>query len=494
MTALVPLGAADAGEPLHRPADQVLDGMGAVERRVRVLEDDLDRLHRLARPPVDAGGDGRSVEADGAAGVVFDEAEHEIGERRLARAGLADEAERLPGRQGQRDVAQRIDAAVARQVVGLRQVLELQHRLGVRPAIERVDGRHLAHARQLVDPVVEMAAAAAAVADVVERRRVDAAALLDEAAARREDAALPDRARQRREAGNVVERRAALEAGPRQAAQEAGGIGMARVVEEFARRAFLDELAGVEHADAAAQRGDGGEIVADEQDRGAELLAQRVDEVEHLGLDRRVEAGGRLVEDEQGRVLRQRHGDDDALLHAAGQLVRKARHDARGVGDAHAAEHLLAAPIGFAAGRAEDLEHLRHLPADGERRVQRLAGVLEDHGDVPRAHLPQRGGAELHRIVAGDAGMAAGDAPVRRQHALEGERDGRLAGAGFADEAIGFAAGDRQRDVGQDRQVAAAHGVGDAEIVEFEGRGGGRAVVSVSLIRRPPAAGLRRRD
>ncbi len=52
------------------------------------------------------------------------------------------------------------------------------------------------------------------------------------------------------------------------------------------------------------------------------------DEVEHLGLDRRVEPGRGLVEDEERRVLRERHRDHDALLHPAGELVRVARHDA----------------------------------------------------------------------------------------------------------------------------------------------------------------------
>ena len=69
-------------------------------------------------------------------------------------------------------------------------------------------------------------------------------------------------------------------------------------------------------------------------------LAQGPHEVEHLGLDRGVEAGGRLVEHEQLRVARQRHGDHDALLHAARELVRVALHDPRRIGDAHPAQRL----------------------------------------------------------------------------------------------------------------------------------------------------------
>ena len=52
------------------------------------------------------------------------------------------------------------------------------------------------------------------------------------------------------------------------------------------------------------------------------------DEVEDARLDRRVEPGRRLVEDEQLRVRGERDGDDDALLHPARELVRIALEDA----------------------------------------------------------------------------------------------------------------------------------------------------------------------
>ena len=77
------------------------------------------------------------------------------------------------------------------------------------------------------------------------------------------------------------------------------------------------ELARVEHADALAGLPDHAEVVADEEDGGAEPLLQLSDEVEHLGLDRGVEPGRRLVEDQQARVRRERHRDDHALLHPA---------------------------------------------------------------------------------------------------------------------------------------------------------------------------------
>ena len=164
----------------------------------------------------------------------------------------------------------------------------------------------------------------------MERRLVGAADLLDEAAAVGEDAARQVGAQLRQVAGDRVESVAVLaQPASRDAAQQPDGVRVARLGEDRLRLALLDEPAGVEDADALAHLPDHREVVADEEDAGAELLAQGGDEVEHLGLDGRVEARGGLVEDEQRRVGGEGHGDDDPLLSAAGELVRVAAHAAR---------------------------------------------------------------------------------------------------------------------------------------------------------------------
>ena len=102
-------------------------------------------------------------------------------------------------------------------------------------------------------------------------------------------------------------------------------------------------------------------------------------EVEHLCLDRRVEPGRRLVEDEQGGVLREGHRDHDPLLHPARELVRVAGHHRAGVGDLDVRERLAGPLLGRAPRCAENREGLGDLRADADRRVQRGAGVLVDH-------------------------------------------------------------------------------------------------------------------
>jgi len=165
----------------------------------------------------------------------------------------------------------------------------------------------------------------------------------------------------------------------RDAAKEADGVRMPRVAENGSNRPLLDEPSRVEDADASAHLRDDSEVVADEEDCGVELSLQLRDEVEHLGLDRRVETRGRLVEDEECRVLRQRHRDHDALLHSARELVRVTGHDGPRIGDLHVRECLPRALVRLARRHTEHRERLGDLPPDAERRVQGGAGVLVDH-------------------------------------------------------------------------------------------------------------------
>ena len=102
-----------------------------------------------------------------------------------------------------------------------------------------------------------------------EGRVCGTAGVLSQRAARSEYAALQNTAQGRQRACDGLQRAIALAPPPRrQAAQEADSVRMARVVEDVCRGAFLDQRTGVKDADAVAQFGDDGEVVADEEDRG----------------------------------------------------------------------------------------------------------------------------------------------------------------------------------------------------------------------------------
>ena len=267
---------------------------------------------------------------------------------------------------------------------------------------------------------------------------------------------------------------------------------MPRVVEHLARRALLDHLARVQDADAIAHLRDHAEVVADEHQRGPEFLAQRRDQVQHLGLDGRVERGRRLVEDQQRRLGRERHRDHGALQHAARELMRVAAHHAGRVGDPHLLEHLPAALERLLALDAGELEHLGDLPPDLDRRVQRPPGLLVDHRDRARAQLAQlaalqrrarRGRRSRSRRCspcrcAPDSGRRPARSSTCRSPTRRRARRTRRGRSGTRHRAR--------------RGSAAAHAVGDVDVLDRERVGcavvaGGPAGVSATvLIARAP--------
>jgi hypothetical protein len=137
---------------------------------------------------------------------------------------------------------------------------------------------------------------------------------------------------------------------------------VARIVEDVAPRALLDDPPEVHDRDPVADLPDHAQVVADEDVRQAEPIAQADEQVHDLGADRDVERRDRLVEDEDRGLGGERAGDADALALAARQLVRIALGQRGGRAD-HAEQLLGAQPPGGAIGaklvHREDLDQRR---------------------------------------------------------------------------------------------------------------------------------------
>ena len=106
------------------------------------------------------------------------------------------------------------------------------------------------------------------------------------------------------------------------AAEQQARVGMAGRAAHILDAARFEPLAGIEHGNAVAILGDEAEAVGDEQHRAADRIAKLAQFAHHLRLDGDVERGRRLIGDKQEGPREQRHGDDDALAHAAAQFVR----------------------------------------------------------------------------------------------------------------------------------------------------------------------------
>src|SRR5205085_4750532 len=102
------------------------------------------------------------------------------------------------------------------------------------------------------------------------------------------------------------------------------GVRVNRLEVQLVARRDLHQLAQVHHRDPVGDVPDDAEVVRDEYVGQAQLVLKLVEQVDHLRLDRDVERGDRLVEQDQLGVDGERSGYSDPLALAAGELVREA--------------------------------------------------------------------------------------------------------------------------------------------------------------------------
>jgi hypothetical protein len=244
---------------------------------------------------------------------------------------------------------------------------------------------------------------------------------------------------------------------------------MPRIREDRADRALFDQLARVHDADPVADPDHGAEVVADEQDRRVDALPEVPHEVEDRRLHRDVEAGGRLVHDEEGGLRDQRHRDDDPLLLAARELVRVAPEHRLRVWNLHLGEH----PEGAAArlGLTDPVvghRHLHELPAHGHDGVQARGRILVDHRDAAAPDTGQLGVPEGCQVLALEEDPPAQHAPGRAEIPHDRERHRRLSAAGLPDQPQRFSAAERQAQLRDDVELARTKEVRDPDVLELE--------------------------
>ena len=280
-----------------------------VQRREGILEDHLHVAPRLAQIGRAEPANVPAVEPDVPRGRL-DEAQDRASAGRLAAAGLPDERQRLAPEQREADVLDRVDVG---------------HRATQQAAADGKTRREVAHLQQ----------------------HVGARTCLPGGRRRGFGRGDPEDAHRLR--SGLVLHLAELGDGR----QERPGIVLLRRGEDVGDRALLDHVAAVHDDDPVGHLGHHGHVVGDEQHRHAVLALEPVDQGQDLGLNRHVERRGGLVGDEQARLAGHRHGDDHALAHAAGQLVRILVEPPLGLRDAHLPEKLQRAGPG--SGTAEPL-------------------------------------------------------------------------------------------------------------------------------------------
>src|SRR6185369_17362706 len=104
-------------------------------------------------------------------------------------------------------------------------------------------------------------------------------------------------------------------------------------------------------------------------------------------------------------------------------------------------------------------------------RVERRSGALRDVGDAATAQIASLGFRERQHVGLADPDRAAGDPATAPRVPHQRQTDRRLARARFAYQRKHLARFDAERDVLDDRRLAAVGGAGDdAQIVDDDGR------------------------
>jgi hypothetical protein len=134
---------------------------------------------------------------------------------------------------------------------------------------------------------------------------------------------------------------------------EASRVRMLRLGEERRGLVLLDHAALLHHGDALAVVRGEAEIVRDQDHRHAALTHQADEQVHHVLLRRHVEAGRRLIGQQQLRTASDRHGDHHPLAHPARELVRVAQQALLGVAELHRAQKLDRPGVRLGARQAE---------------------------------------------------------------------------------------------------------------------------------------------
>ena len=199
---------------------------------------------------------------------------------------------------------------------------------------------------------------------------------------------------------------------------------------------LLHDLAAVHDDDSVGPLGGEGEVVGDEQNRRAELVGELLHLVQHEALHGDVEGRGGLVGDEKLRATGQRHRDEDALAHAAGELVRVLLEARGGIRDPCPLQQ----PDGLVARLLSStstvhLERLDDLGADLHRRVEVGHRVLRHHPDAAPADRGHRFLPERGQLGAVEPDASGADAAVGGQQPVDRRGESRLARARLADHA-----------------------------------------------------------
>ena len=232
------------------------------------------------------------------------------------------------------------------------------------------------------------------------------------------------------------------------------GVGMAQLAEDRAGLAGFHHLALPHDGDAVGDAGDHRQVMGDKDHAHAVLADEALEQHQDLRLRGDVEGRGRFVGDEQLRPQGDGHGDNDALALAAREFVRVAAEGELFGRKTDAVEGLAGDMGGAVAADLGVGENgLGDLVANGLERIEGRHRLLKDHADILAADPAHFALGSGQQVVALE-GDAAACRRALWQELHHRERRHRLAGARLADDPQDLALVHRKVDAPENGRAA----------------------------------------
>ena len=191
---------------------------------------------------------------------------------------------------------------------------------------------------------------------------------------------------------------------------------------------LLDDPPGVHDQYPVAHVHHGTDVVADEQDCEALLALQRAHLLQDRVLHHHVQAGRRLVEQDEPGLDGHRQRQVDPLLHPTRELVRVRLRELR-VDHDHLEQVVDALGDRTAAQGGVILDHVAELTGDLDDRVEGVHAALEHRRDVPPAACAKVVLAHRRDVDAVEEDLPADDPSRLLEQPQDGHRERGLAAA-----------------------------------------------------------------
>ena len=214
---------------------------------------------------------------------------------------------------------------------------------------------------------------------------------------------------------------------------------------------------------------------------GAQFFRHSAELVEDRLLHGDIEGTRRLVGDQESGVACQADGDEGALAHATGELVRILLRALRGIREPGVGQRvddsLGDVPLGRQAVSEECLSHLR---ADLRHGVEVGHGVLRHQADLRPANSAHHSLRRADQFLPVEGDAAPGDRAVAGEQPDQRHRGRGFARARFADDRDGLARADLEVDGLDGVHRAVDRAEVDREVAhleEWSGRGRRHATI-----------------